>query len=66
MVNEENTPPEPPCGGASCFGGDSRMDSKARGVHLHLNYVYTCENPLFNGGGGIYLPLMNIFHPISS
>jgi hypothetical protein len=24
-----------------------------RGVHLHLLYVYTCENPLFNGG---YLP----------
>ena len=21
-----------------------------RGVHLHLRYVYTCENPLFNGG----------------
>ena len=26
---------------------------EAQGVHLHLIYVYTCENPLFNGG---YLP----------
>ena len=34
------------------------------GVHLHLIYVYTCENPQFNGG--IYLPLLNIFYPISS
>ena len=22
----------------------------ARAVHLHLIYLYTCENPLFNGG----------------
>ena len=35
-----------------------------RGVHLHLIYVYTCENPLFNGG--IYFPSLNIFYPISS
>ena len=21
------------------------------GVHLHLIYVYTCENPLLGGGG---------------
>jgi hypothetical protein len=27
---------------------------KITGVHLHLIYVYACENPLFNGGG--YLP----------
>ena len=24
--------------------------SKSRGVHLNLIYVYTCKNPLFNGG----------------
>ena len=31
-----------------------------RGVHLHLIYVYMCEDPLFNWGGGIYLPSLNI------
>ena len=24
--------------------------TQPRGVHLHLIYVYMCENPLFNGG----------------
>jgi hypothetical protein len=45
------------------------MDQKAeigpRDVHLHLIYVDTCENPLFNGGG--YLPsFVEYFYPISS
>ena len=35
-------------------------------VHLHLIYVHTCEKPLFNGGGDIYLLSLNIFHPIRS
>ena len=36
-----------------------------QGVHLHLIYVYTCENPHFNGRG--YLPsFIEFFHPISS
>jgi hypothetical protein len=32
-----------------------RVGEDSRGVHPHLIYVYTCENPLFNVWGG-YLP----------
>ena len=42
------------------------ISPRIEGVHLHLIYVYTCENPLFSWGGGIYLPSLSIFHPISS
>jgi hypothetical protein len=47
--------------------GNLNLLAYAQGVHLHLIYVYTCENPLFNRGrGGIYLPSLNIFYHTSS
>ena len=49
-----------------CIHTNGRLENRLvyTGVHLHLIYVYTYENPLFNGG--LYLPSLNNFYPTSS
>ena len=44
--------------------GPKHSYSSPHGVHLHLIYVYMCENPLFNLGGGVFTFLRWIFSTI--